>query len=258
MGIAHSMNLSAKIARYGCLVFCDQRQKLSDNFLREITDPLRNDEVGAVSGLISCLDSGNHLSFLRKHENFIKKCESRIGCLVGVYGPLYAIRKSCYEKMEENIILDDLWLSLKILQDKKIVLIETCRIVDDDFISLYNFGRSKRYLKGLIQILLQRYLVENLPFRIRIMLLWHKYLRLLIPPLVVLCYLVSAILTPVDTVALIIFSSVTFCFLISIISRRIILFSNANSLFRITVYYVVSMIWLPIHRIYTRLFPHSE
>ncbi len=253
LGIPNSMNMSVKAARYDSVVFCDQRQRFTGDFLREIIAPLEDDEVGGVSGFISCLDNGNHLSFLRKHENFIKKCESRTGNLIGVYGPLYAIRKSCYQEIGENIILDDLYLSLKILEKKKIVLMEKCRIVDDDFISLYNCNRSKRYLQGLLQILIRKDLVGNMPFKLRIMLLWHKYLRLLIPPTVVLFYLFLAILSPADTYAAVVFAILSICILISIIARRLTIFSNLNNLFRITVYYVVSMVILTFNRIYLKI-----
>jgi poly-beta-1,6-N-acetyl-D-glucosamine synthase len=251
-GIPHSMNLGVQMARYDFIVFCDQRQQFTGNILREILYPLHNDDIGAVSGIISCRGNGNHLSFLRKHENFIKKCESRTGYLVGVYGPLYAIKKSCFSRINDNIILDDLFLSLKILDEKKIVLIEACKIVDDDFINLYDFNRSKRYFQGLLQILVKKDLVGNLPFRIKIMLLWHKYLRLLIPPLLVLCYLTAAFFSSGNYGAAMLFTSISIIFLLSILANRMVIFTNLNAFFRINVYYFISMISLTIQRFYSK------
>lgn len=249
LGIPDSMNRSLFITRHEWLIFCDQRQTFTANFLREITAPLTSDEVGAVSCLISCHDNGNQLSFLRKHENFIKKQESRTGYLMGVYGPLYAIRKSCYREIPSHIILDDLYLSLKILREKKIVLVPSCRIVEDSFVRLYNLNRSKRYLKGLVQILTRTDLVGELPFKLRVMLLWHKYIRLFIPPAVVLVFIMIGFLSLVNSTACIVLACLTAGLLLSLAARRILLFSNINSLIRITLFYVISMVSLSVNRL---------
>jgi cellulose synthase/poly-beta-1,6-N-acetylglucosamine synthase-like glycosyltransferase len=251
-GIPHSMNLGANIAMYDNVVFSDQRQKFNPDSIRELIKPLLNDEVGAVSAYISCLDHAKQLSLLRKHENFIKECESRTGYLIGVYGPLYAVRKSCYREIGENMVLDDLYLSLKILSGKRIVLMKKCILVDDDFNSHYNFNRSKRYLHGLLQILFRRKLIGQLPARVKIMLLWHKYLRLLIPPLAILCYLWAAWLLPVNAFDAVIFSGISFIILISILARKINIFSNLNIFFRINAYYFVSMIYIAIQRMFQK------
>ena len=249
-GIPHSMNLGARMAQHDILIFCDQRQAFTGDTLTGLTAPLQDAGTGAVSGFISCVDNTNGFSFLRKHENFIKKGESRTGCLIGVYGPLYAIRRECYSEIPENVILDDLYLSLKILAQKKIVLAECSRIVDEDFMTHYNFGRSNRYLRGLLQILVKRDLVGNLPFRMRIMLLWHKYLRLSIPPLIVLCCLAAGWRSFTDTRVAVIFLAGLLLFLASFLAHRVTLFSNLNSFLRINIYYVTSMVYLAVQELY--------
>lgn len=257
-GIPHSMNLGAQLARYDLLIFCDQRQKCSENILREIIAPLQFEEVGAVSGYISSLDSENHRSILREIENFIKKQESKAGCLIGVYGPLYAIRKGCYEEIEKDIILDDLYLSLKILATKKIVLVENCKITDNDFLTLYDFKRSQRYLKGFFQLLVCKDLVKPLPARIKVMLIWHKYVRLLIPPLLFLCYLGAAILSFDHPSAAIIFISLTGLFLISLAGRKMAIFHNLNTVLRVSVFYFISLISMAIHRMSPKAFSDNR
>lgn len=247
-GIPHSMNLGVLMARYEHLIFCDQRQRFSGNILLDIISPLRNPDVGAVSCYLSCSGSGKQSSLLRRHENFIKRCESRTGYLVGVYGPLYAIKKSCYREIGDNIILDDLYVSMNILSSKRIVMMEKCRLTDDDFGSLYNFSRTKRYLQGLLQILIRTDLFSGLPARIKMMLLWHKYLRLLIPPLMVMSYISTAVMVLVSRPAAIIFFSLSILILISFIARRIVIFSNLNTFFRINIFYFISMIFITYHK----------
>jgi poly-beta-1,6-N-acetyl-D-glucosamine synthase len=187
-GIPFSMNLGIATASFDRVIFCDQRQELSENIVSRIVEPLMDGNTGAVSGCITPVDRAGKSSFIRRHENLMKCRESRAGSLIGVYGPFYAIRKECYHVIPRNIILDDLYLSLRILKTKRIVLVKECRITDDCFTLLYDYQRAKRYLTGLLQLLRQPSLIRDLGYRQRVMLVWHKYLRLFIPPLMFACY----------------------------------------------------------------------
>ena len=187
-GIPHSMNMGVNYAQYETLIFCDQRQTFSRNIFQHIVEPLIYKDVGAVSGCISSSDDEKRVSVVRRHENFIKTLESKSGNLIGVYGPLYAIKKDCYSLIPENIILDDLYLSLRILRTKKIEMREDCKIYDNNFSLLYDYNRTKRYLKGFLQILKEKTLIGDLSLKQKIMLIWHKYLRLLIPVFLFLSY----------------------------------------------------------------------
>lgn len=251
-GIPHSMNLGVTMATHERIIFCDQRQRISAGALEVIVAPLNDKETGAVSGLISNSGTGNHTSFLRKHENILKRLESLSGNLIGVYGPLYAIRKSCYVPIGERIILDDLFLSLMILRYRRIVLTEYSVIEDDDFLTLYNLDRSRRYLKGFLQLVLNTELIRGLPFRIKIMLVWHKYIRLTIPPLVAACYLFAATRLTADPVARFVFCSISLAGILSLATLRSGWLSDFSGIFRISFYYMLSMLLIPLHLISIR------
>ncbi|MEN8224156.1 MAG: glycosyltransferase [Bacteroidota bacterium] len=193
-GIPHSMNLGVELARYNNIIFCDQRQTLSENIIQKIVEPLKNKNVGAVSGCISHLNKFNACSWVRKHENYIKSLESKSGNLIGVYGPFYAIRKDSYTIIPEDIVLDDLYLSLKIIQSKQIRIIEDCQIFDDGFSTLYDYGRARRYVRGFLQILKEKDFLNKLSIRQLTMLIWHKYLRLLIPFSLFLSYFATGVM----------------------------------------------------------------
>lgn len=206
-GIPDSMNIGIKNAHYEYIIFCDQRQSLSPNILKRIVEPLKYKNVGAVSGCIYHIDKKNK-HIIRNHENFIKILESKSGSLIGVYGPLYSIKKSCYIEIPQNIILDDLYLSLHILKTKQILIREDCHIIDDDFAILYDYNRTKRYLNGFIQILKDKSILNQLKIKHKVMLIWHKYIRLFIPFFLNLSYISSAfmIFNGVEYI-------ITFCFL---------------------------------------------
>lgn len=191
LGIPHSMNLGVEMAKNENIVFCDQRQKLLDGCLNRILLPLQDVRIGAVSGCISQIDKANCSSVARIHENFLKGCEGRMGKLMGVYGNLYAIKKSVYAKIPDHIILDDLYLSLSILSKKQIVMAKNCAIIDERFSKLYDYNRAKRYLRGLLQIISNKQLIKNLGTGKLVMLLLHKYLRIVITLFLFLCFIVS-------------------------------------------------------------------
>lgn len=181
--VASTINIGVREARYEFIIFSDLRQNLCRNALREIVMPLRNKEIGAVSSCLSAIDKNGNVSVTRTIENKIKRMESRSGNLIGVYGPLYAIRKDCFRPIPDHIVLEDLYLSLSILQSHKIALKENCLIFDENFSDVYNFKRAIRYSRGLAQLFGETKLISGLSILQIIMLLWHKYLRLLIPVL---------------------------------------------------------------------------
>ncbi|MEA3444332.1 MAG: glycosyltransferase [Bacteroidota bacterium] len=187
-GIPHSMNLGVKLSTYQNIVFCDQRQILEKGIIKKLIDPLKYDEVGMVSSCISSYDKMNKFNFLRAYENFIKELEGKTGNLIGVYGPLYTIKKECYHEIPNNIILDDLYLTLSILNNKKVLFIKDCKTIDDNFDLLYSYTRSKRYLSGFFQILNEKELISKLSGRQKAMLFWHKYFRIPIPIFIASCY----------------------------------------------------------------------
>ena len=240
-GIPFSMNLGVENAKYEYLVFCDQRQELSDNILARIVEPLKYTNVGAVSGCISFIDNEKKSSLIRRHENFLKSKESKAGCLIGVYGPLYSIKKRCYFHIPDKIILDDLYLSLRILTTKEIVIREDCEITDDNFSAYYNFERTRRYLSGFLQILNDKSILGDLSKKQRIMLLWHKYLRLLIPCFVFLCYITSGLMIIQGIEYLILFSVLTLLGLLSILPFKFIEFFRVKNIIRMNIYYFIAL-----------------
>jgi poly-beta-1,6-N-acetyl-D-glucosamine synthase len=244
-GIPDSMNMAVNLAEYDYIIFCDQRQKLSGQIIQHLVQPLRCRNVGAVSGCICDRDQQNRYSMIRRFENFIKCKESEAGSLIGVYGPFYAIKKDCYCEIPAYIILDDLYLSLRILKTKQILLREDCRIIDENFSTLNDYKRARRYLSGFLQILKEKSLIGDLNFKQKIMLAWHKYLRLLVPVFLFLCYACSAILTFQGIEYLMIFSILTIIGFISFIPGSF----RLKNLVMINILYFIALLDVLINEI---------
>jgi poly-beta-1,6-N-acetyl-D-glucosamine synthase len=237
-GIPDSMNTAVNLAKYEYIIFCDQRQKLSDNIIQRLVQPLRCKDIGAVSGCISHLDQQNRYSMIRRLENFIKSKESRAGSLIGVYGPLYAIKKACYSAIPDNIILDDLYLSLRILKTRQIRLLKDCRIFDENFSTLNDYKRARKYVSGFLQIMKEKSLVYNLNMKQKIMLAWHKYLRLFVPVFLFLCYVSAGVLAFKGVEYILIFSILTIIGLISFIPGTF----RFKNLVRINILYFIALL----------------
>jgi len=245
-GIPFLMNLGIANAKYETVIFCDQRQVLSEGIVNKIVEPLKYKDIGAVSGCISDMDKENHCSVIRRHENFLKLKESSAGSLIGVYGPFYAIKKQCYSRIPENIILDDLYLSLKILKSKKVVLRDDCQISDDCFSDLYDYKRTRRYLAGLLQILRDTSILKELNLKHLTMLIWHKYLRLLIPVSLFLIYITLGLKVFQAIEFQIFYSFFTFAIILAILPFKFLSFLKLRNIIRLNVFYFIALIDLII------------
>lgn len=240
-GIPHTMNTGIALAKYDFVIFCDQRQNLCCDILQKIVEPLRYKHIGAVSACISHFDKGNCNSLIRRFENFIKTRESKLGSLIGVYGPFYAIKKAYYPGIPENIILDDLYLSLKIMQSSQVRILEDCRIFDDNLSVTHGFERSKRYLKGFLQILNQKSLISNLSARQKVMLIWHKYLRLLIPVFLFISYAGLGFMGLQNYNYLLIFGVLTLLGLVAVFQNFFRVNFMLKNFLRINIMYILAM-----------------
>lgn len=256
-GIPNSMNMGVGKARFKHIIFCDQRQKLSGKILHRLVEPLKYDNLGAVSACISELDKNQHCSRIRRFENFIKLKESRNGNLIGVYGPLYAIKKECFSPIPEYIILDDLYLSLKILKSKQIKILGDCQIMDEEIAELYDYGRAKRYIYGFLQLIREPGLITHLDAKQVTMLFWHKYLRLAIPVFLFLSHIGIGILGAYRINYLFLFIVILIPALVSFVPGRMNLHFWFKNIFRINLFYFVAILDVLVFRAFIRRAPRN-
>jgi len=121
-----------------------------------------------------------------RYEKLIRDLESRIDSTVGATGAICAIRKTLFEPIPEDTILDDVLIPLRIVRRGYRVLFEPCARVCDlpPTTARQEFTRKVRTLAGNFQLFSRETWLLN-PTRNR---LWwqtisHKVLRLFFPPL---------------------------------------------------------------------------
>jgi cellulose synthase/poly-beta-1,6-N-acetylglucosamine synthase-like glycosyltransferase len=190
------------VSRNEILVFTDAASFLEKNSLRNLVQPFSDSRIGAVAGAMVFVDQDQNLTtesqgLYWKYEMKLRELESNMGRLIGVDGPLYAIRRKNYIALEPEII-SDLMSPLMVLKQKKKVVLEKKAIVFEAPTT-----RSKQELKtrrritlrGLIGLFSEPSLLSPLRFPILSMqIFFHKLLRWCVGGMVILNFLICLVL----------------------------------------------------------------
>ena len=196
------LNVLAAQANGEILVFTDARQRLDKNALKELVKHFADEKVGSVSSALF-YKNGNldtktaGIGMYWKYEKFIRKSESRMGSMLGATGALYAIRKELFPVLPANLILDDVYIPMRIVgQGFRAIFDKKAKIFD----SMYEdpkleFYRRARTLAGNYQLFFYLgYLFNPLKGKISWQFFSHKILRLMVPFLLVVALIANAML----------------------------------------------------------------
>ncbi|MBU1823320.1 MAG: glycosyltransferase family 2 protein [Bacteroidetes bacterium] len=103
------------------VVFTDANTFLNTNALKLIARHYQDAKVGAVSGekrvsIEEQSDATAGEGFYWKYESTLKKWDSELYSVVGAAGELFSVRRSLYEPVPADTILDDFMISMQIAQ----------------------------------------------------------------------------------------------------------------------------------------------
>ena len=176
------------------LLMTDIRQPLDRAALRSLVAPLADPDVGAVSGNL-VLTGGTGAGAYWHYEKWLRRSEGRFRSVVGVSGSIYVLRRSDMEPLADDLILDDLWVPMRLrLQHRKILFEESAMAFDEAFQDEREFARKVRTLAGNYQ-LFARMPAALVPFLnpsfFEVM--SHKVLRLLCPWALIVLAVVSVL-----------------------------------------------------------------
>ncbi len=187
-GKPRMLNRLVREARGEILVFTDARQKIASSGIRHLVKNFNDPVVGCVSGelLFGEINGtvGEGVNVYWRYETFIRSRESLIGSVIGATGALYAIRKSLYEPIPEETLLDDVFLPMKIISKGYRTLFDPEAKVYDDasFTPRQEYDRKVRTLAGNYQCFVQLSSMLNpLRSRVAFQFISHKLLRVLAP-----------------------------------------------------------------------------
>ncbi|QGY45426.1 glycosyltransferase [Maribellus comscasis] len=123
-GKMHAMNRGMHFVKTPVVIFSDTNTRLGKNSIREIVAHFSNPKIGCVAGEKRIVDkkedgaAGAGEGLYWRFESWIKEMDSNLNSAVGAVGELFAIRTELFEAVEEDTILDDFVISLRIAQKK--------------------------------------------------------------------------------------------------------------------------------------------
>jgi cellulose synthase/poly-beta-1,6-N-acetylglucosamine synthase-like glycosyltransferase len=115
-----AMNRSVQLIQSELIVFSDCNTYLGTNSLKIIASLFHQPSVGCVSGekrifnLGSDGASGSGEGFYWSYESWIKRKEAEFNSTIGAAGELFAIRSKLFKWVEEDTLLDDFMISMRI------------------------------------------------------------------------------------------------------------------------------------------------
>ncbi|QQS36864.1 MAG: glycosyltransferase [Ignavibacteriales bacterium] len=125
-GKAQVLNDLYKIADGDILVFCDANTIYEYGAITKMVSYYTSEKIGGVSGKLRLLDfekskeSGSQETRYWDFETWLKEKEGSLGILIGANGGIYSMRKNMFVEIPiDHPVSDDLYLSLKVLEQKK-------------------------------------------------------------------------------------------------------------------------------------------
>ncbi|HBL73690.1 MAG: glycosyl transferase [Bacteroidetes bacterium GWF2_42_66] len=199
-GKMHAMNRGMQFVRTPIVIFSDSNTLLGKDSVMEIVREFSNPKVGCIAGEKRILEKasdeavGSGESMYWKFESWIKKLDSDLNSAVGAVGELFAIRSKLFEKVEEDTLLDDFIISLRIaMKGYKIAYVPGAYAMETASVSVSEEMKRKiRIAAGGIQTLLRLKPLLN-PIRFGLLsfqYISHKVLRWTIAPLALFTLLI--------------------------------------------------------------------
>ncbi len=193
-GKISQVNRTVKIAKGEIIVFSDCNSMFNKESLINISRHFRNKQVGCVAGEKRVRQSDKSTSgegegLYWKYESLLKKLDSEIWTTVGAAGEIFAVRKELWgERIEENAIIEDFLISMRIAGDGYRVIYEPNAYAEEDpTTSLKDeYIRRRRIAAGGFQsIVWLKYLLN--PFKFRVLTFQyvsHRVLRWAVVPFI--------------------------------------------------------------------------
>jgi biofilm PGA synthesis N-glycosyltransferase PgaC len=119
-GKIHAVNRVMKFVTTPIVIFSDANTVLNTEAVKNIVRHYQDETVGGVAGEKRIFKraednaSGAGEGLYWKYESFLKRKDAEVYSIVGAAGELFSVRTALYEEPEENIIIEDFYMSLNI------------------------------------------------------------------------------------------------------------------------------------------------
>lgn len=182
-----TVNYAMSLVSEPIVIMTDAGEMFDQDTVPRLVACFADPAMGAVSGELGlvALHSGfsRSLGAYWRYEKAIRALEAVVGSVVGVTGPVYAIRRSLFRPMPIDTILDDLAIPLEVIKQGYRVGYERRAFAFERATqgSRHEFVRKRRTLAGNYQVIARywRLLLPGSPIAWQF---WsHKVFRLLVP-----------------------------------------------------------------------------
>ena len=235
------LNDLMRIGQSECVFLTDVSALLPSNTIKQLSELLHQNKVGAVSAGYQLMSAGQEgETAYWQYQSRIKRAESYLGSVIGAHGACYAIRRSLFSSLPNNIINDDFIVPMNIISQGYRVVYEADIVAMEleGSTSQQDFERRKRISLGNVQ---QLFACANiLSFRYRwtaYNFLFGKVVRATIPSLLAVILICSVLLSAKP------FYLFLLTFQIAIYGATLIgiaLKKSPNNIYLYLIYYVVS------------------
>ena len=186
-GKASALNAAMRAVTTELVVCTDTQQRFAPDAIARLVEGLDDPRFGAVSGALRLGNEAIPESMLGRYwsaERRLRAAEARLHSTVGVSGSIYAMRRSLWAPLPAGLILDDLWIPMRLVLGGHRVGFEPGATASDvrTTTSGQEFERKVRTLTGNLQLIAWMPAVL-LPWRnpVWIQFVCHKLLRLATP-----------------------------------------------------------------------------
>lgn len=157
-GKVAALNRAMRFVKTPFVVFNDANAQLNSESILHIVQHFSDEKVGAVAGEKKVTDVtglGTAEGWYWKYESFMKTLDASFNTVISAAGELFAMRTHLYNKINEQVILDDFILSISIcLKGYKIVYEPNAFTIEMPGISLKEEQQRKiRIATGAFQSL---------------------------------------------------------------------------------------------------------
>lgn len=197
-GKIHALNRVIPLLEGEIVVSSDANSMLNPESLRMLVRHFADPRVACVAGekriLRRACDVSAGEGLYWRYESYLKRCDSALSSVMGAAGELIALRRSLYEPVEEDTLLEDFVISMRLVQAGYRVIYEPAAYsIEEASPSIgEEFKRKTRIVAGGWQavVRLAPLLVPRRPL-ITFQYVSHRVLRWVLVPFLLILALVA-------------------------------------------------------------------
>lgn len=192
------LNDLVAMSRHEIIVFNDARQEIPEDAISKLVSNFADPKVGCVSGELMFHKkdgtTAQGINLYWEYEKFMRNHEAKIHSMLGATGAMYAIRKDLYQQVPKNVVLDDMYIPFRVIEQGYRAIFEPEAKAYDHVAEnpKEEYRRKTRTLFGNFQIFqIFAHMFNPLTSPIAIQLFSHKFLRVLAPFLMIGLFLIN-------------------------------------------------------------------